>query len=225
MRYLFILCSMALLAACAETQTRQEAFPKMYGDLQPSTILVVPAINLTTAADAGQVLNVTVAQPFADHGYYVIPMPIVQDIFQREGVIVGEQVRQIPAAVFRDSFGADAVLFMTIKEWDKNYIVIAADVTVSIEYELVNTTTGETLWNYDEKVVVNTSGNSGSIIADLIATAITTSMTEYADVAYRVHNTALTAMPVGGYHPDHRQDGEVRAVLTNKTKITIDTEE
>ena len=67
--------------------------------------------------------------------------------------MVGEQVLQIPPSVFGDNFGADAVLFLTIKAWDKNYVVVY-NVTVAIEYRLVSTQTGNTLWAYDEQVVV-----------------------------------------------------------------------
>ncbi|MDB2616186.1 DUF799 domain-containing protein [Luminiphilus sp.] len=220
MRHGIAFALVIFLVGCAETQTRRDAFPGMYTDAQPGSIVVVPAINLTTAADAGDLLNVTITQPFSDHGYYVLPMPLVQDIFQREGVIVGEQVMQIPTSVFRDNFGADAVLFLTIREWEKNYVVIAANVTVAIDYRLVSTNTGETLWGYDEQVVVDTTGNSGSILADIIATAVSTAMTDYVPVAYQVHNTALTAMPVGKYHPQHGQDGDVKAVLTSKNTVS-----
>ena len=218
-RILYFALVTTLLAGCAETQTKRNAFPDMYSDQQPTSIVVVPAINMSTAADAGDLLNVTITQPFSDHGYYVMPMPIVQDIFQREGILVGEQVLQIPPSVFRDNFGADAVLFLTIKAWDKNYVVVAANVTVAIEYRLVSTQTGNTLWAYDEQVVVDTSGSSGFILADIISTAITTAMTDYVPVAYQVHNTALTAMPVGGYHPQHGLDGDVKAVLTSKNTL------
>ena len=218
MRFSLVLL-IAFLFGCAETQTRGSAFPDMYTMEQPISIVVVPAINLTTAADAGELLNVTITQPFSDHGYYVLPMPIVEDIFQREGVIVGEQVRQIPPTVFKENFGADAVLFLTIKEWDKNYVVIAANVTVAIEYQLVSTDTGETLWGYDERVVVDTTGSSGSILADILTTALSTAVTDYVPVAYQVHNTALNAMPVGKYHPQHGQDGNVKAVLAAKNTL------
>ena len=213
------------ISGCVQTQTRQDAFPEMYTVKQPKTIVVVPSINMSTAADAGDVLNVTVAQPFSNHGYYVLPMPIVQDIFQKEGVIVGEQVKQIPVSVFRDSFGADAVLFLTIKAWDKNYVVIAANVTVGIEYELISTATGEKLWGYDEQVVLDTSGSSGFILTDIISTAISTAMTNYVDVAYQVHNMALSSMPVGSYHPQHGKDGEVESVIASKNTLVVEVED
>ncbi|MFT5528657.1 MAG: hypothetical protein ACI9C0_000316, partial [Alteromonadaceae bacterium] len=48
---LFLLFLM-LLSGCQTTQiTKGEAFPDMYNE-KPTSILVVPAINLTTAADA-----------------------------------------------------------------------------------------------------------------------------------------------------------------------------
>jgi hypothetical protein len=225
MRLLTSLIFILVICGCAETQMRKDAFPEMYTSQQPKTIVVVPAINMSTAADAGDLLNVTVAQPFSDQGYYVLPMPIVQNIFQQEGVIVGEQVRQIPVSVFRDNFGADAVLFLTIKEWDKNYIVISANVSVAIEYELVSTDTGEKLWGYDEKIVLDTSGSTGFILTDLIATAITTALTDYVSVAYQVHGVALGSMPVGSYHPQHGKDGEVKAVLKSKNTLAVEAQD
>lgn len=224
MKILFGILLLTTLTGCIATETRRDAFPDMYTSKQPKTIVVVPSINLSTAADAGDLLNVTVAQPFSDQGYYVMPMPIVQDIFRREGVIVGEQVRQVPTSLFRDNFGADAVLFLTIKEWDKNYIVISANVTVAIEYELVSTETGERLWAYDERVVLDTSGSTGFFLTDIISTAITTAMTDYVAVAYQVHNTALTSMPVGSYHPQHGKDGEIKAVLSSKNTMAVEPE-
>jgi hypothetical protein len=41
----------------------------MYTDKKPLSILVVPAINESTAADAADLLNVTVAQLFTNQGY------------------------------------------------------------------------------------------------------------------------------------------------------------
>lgn len=137
----FGLLVLSLATGCATTPigTRAEAFPSMYTDKKPTSMLVVPAVNNSTAADAADLLNVTVAQPFVDHGYYVFPMPVITEIFQREGVIDGAQARSLPMGLFRKNFGADSVLFLTIDEWDKSYAVIAANITVGIQYVLVST--------------------------------------------------------------------------------------
>lgn len=215
MRKVFISAFLAIfLVGCAQVETKRAAFPSMYSDQKPMTIVIVPAINESTAAEAGDLLNVTVAQPFANHGFYVMPVPIVADIFRTEGILEGSQLKGMPASVFRENFGADAVLFLTIEGWDTNYAVIAANVSVAIEYVLISTFTNEVLWSYEERVVVDTSSSTGNLIADAIATAISTAVTDYVPIARGVHEAAVKAMPYGNYHPKSGTDGEEEAVKT-----------
>ena len=212
-RIVSIILTVLLVSGCAEMGTKQDSYPSMYTASKPVSILVVPAINESTAADAGNLLNATVTQPFTNQGYYVIPMPIVTEIFRNEGVIEGTQIKGLPAQLFKKNFGADAVMFMTIESWDKNYAVLAANVSVGIEYVLLSTTTNEVLWSYEQLVVVDTSGGSGNLIADIISTAVATGMTDYALVARQVHAQAVTAMPFGKYHPRSGQDGLDKSVV------------
>lgn len=215
MRTLVLLAVLSVgLSGCAgmEMGTKRDAYPLMYSPKKPVSILVVPAINESTAADAGDLLNVTVAQPFTNHGYYVLPVPIVADIFKREGILEGTQVKGLPTSLFKKNFGADSVLFLTIENWDKNYMVVAGNITVGIEYVLLSTETNEILWSYDQKVAVDTSGSSGNILVDLVATAITTAVANYVPVAQQVHATAINAMPYGKYHPKNAEDGEMKSV-------------
>ena len=226
MRYFSRLAGLAfvlVLAGCTgPTQTKGESFPSMYGETSPTTILVLPAINETTAADAGDLLNVTVAMPFANHGYYVIPVPIVADIFRREGIVEGEQIKNLPPTIYKQHFGADAVLFLTVEEWDTNYAILSANVTVGMEYVLVSTTSGEVLWSYEERVVMDTSGSSGNILADVIATAISTAMADYVPIAIQVHQNAVVAMPFGTMHPMHDQDAEMKTVKVLKRDAALE---
>ena len=63
----------AAVAGCASVETKREAFPLMYDEnYKPLSILVAPAINKSTAADAGELINVTLTQPLADNGFYVL---------------------------------------------------------------------------------------------------------------------------------------------------------
>ena len=201
------------LGGCAAPmQTKIEAYPLMYTPNKPVSMIIVPAINETTAADAGSLLNVTVSQPFANHGYYVMPVPIIADIFNSEGILDGQQAKSIPPSLFKEKFGADSVMFMTIEEWDKNYAVLAGNVTVGIEYVLMSTETSAILWSYEQRIVIDTTSSSGNIFADLVATAISTASTKYIPIASKVHQTAVVAMPYGGYHPNSGTDGAVKSV-------------
>jgi len=85
------------MVGCAEIETKSEAYPKMYSESEkPLSILVLPAVNKSTAADAGDLLNSTLTIPFADNGYYVMPISIVSDIFKREGIVEGAQLLGLP---------------------------------------------------------------------------------------------------------------------------------
>ena len=224
------LCFLALifvmLTGCVTvpTTTKRAAFPAMYSDNKPVSILVVPAINESTAADAGDFLNVTVTQPFANNGYYVMPLSIVADIFKREGILDGTQVKGVPTSLFKNNFGADSVLFLTITEWEKKYAVIAGSVSVGIEYVLLSTETNEILWSYTQRIEVNTSGSSGNIIADLIATAISTATTNYVPIAFQVNQVAAKALPYGAYHPQSGIDGDENVVNLNAKENAVRTD-
>ena len=222
-RILLTAILLAGLTGCATPMgTKRDAYPAMYTDKKPVSILVVPAINESTAADAGDLLNVTVAQPFTNHGYYVLPLPVVYDIFKREGVLEGTQIKGLPTKIFKQNFGADAVLFMTIENWDKKYIVVAGNITVGIEYVLLSTETNEVLWSYDQKVVVDTSSSSGNILVDLVATAISTAAANYVPVAVQVHEVAIQSMPFGKYHPKSGLDGDVKSVSLEAKEAALD---
>jgi len=224
-RITFAISLLVLVTACAEVQTKSEAFPKMYSETEkPVSIVVVPAINKSTAADAAILVNSTLTVPFADNGYYVLPISIVSDIFEREGIVEGSQIKGMPLEIFKSSFGADSVLYITINKWDTNYIVIAANVVVGMSYVLVSTTDNEVLWSYDQEIIVDTSGDStGFIVADILKTAITTAMTDYIPIARQVNATAVATMPFGKYHPLNGEDAEMKVVLKNAKERAIDS--
>ncbi len=222
-RSIIILLILAVLSGCGQMATKRSSYPLMYGDQKPASMLIVPAINESTAADAGDLLNSTISQPLSNHGYYVMPMPIVADIFRREGVIEGSQIKGLPTKMFKENFGADSVLFMTINSWDKNYVVIAGNVSVGISYVLIATETNEILWTYEQTVVVDTSGGSGgSILAGIISTAVKTATTDYLPVAAQVHAQAFKALPLGEYHPRSGTDGEEKSVVVALKDDTAD---
>jgi Uncharacterized protein conserved in bacteria len=151
----------------------------------------------------------------------VLPVPIVSEIFEMGGIVDGEQLLEVPPQAFRESFGADAVLFVTIDKWETNYIVIAGNLTVGLAYVLRSTETGEVLWSYEGEIVVDTSGSSGNIFADMIATAINTAVARYVPVARQVHVQTLQAMPYGQYHPQAGLDGDQKSVAVDRKTAAL----
>jgi hypothetical protein len=215
-----------VFSGCAsKLVSKGEAFPKMY-DTTPRSILILPPMNESTDAEAKDYYMTTVERPFALAGYYVFPVEMVGDIMKQEGVYDTEVLYKLPPDKFYEYFGADAVLFSRIKKWDVSYMVLASNLTVSIESEIVSTKTSEQLWKYTGTVVVDLSGgNSGGGIAGLIAkaivTAINTAAADYVKYA-RVANTKLVStIPAGPYNEMYLKDQSILIVKQTSDKSLV----
>lgn len=212
----FLLLLLTLLSACAPSQTTKKvAFPDVYGE-RPLSILVLPPMNITTAAEAKEYYSTTVAEPLSYAGYYVLPVEVTTDILKREGMYDTEMLTQIAPHKFKQYFGADAVLYTTITKWDTAYFVIGGHVTVGLELMLKSTTTEKELWRYACTVTKNTGGNSGGgvggLIANLVITAIKTAKTDYLPLARAANARTIYTLPYGKYHPNFNNDGEYRII-------------
>ena len=215
----YIVVAGYLISSCSglPIQTKAEAYPAMYDDRKPLSVLVIPAINNSTAAEATDFFNVTITEPLSNVGYYTMPVEIVKDIFQKEGIVDSTMIKGLPTSIFKKNFGADAVLFVTINKWDKQYIVLAGSVSVSMDYVMLSTETSEVIWSYSATQTINTTAeSSGFIMLDILSTAITTATTDYVPIAKQVNYQAFTALPHGGYSELHGLDQDQNISTTMK---------
>lgn len=219
---------MIALSSCGPRMTTKiSEFPGMYEE-KPLSILILPPINETTAADAKEYYATTIQEPLAYKGFYVLPYPITSEILKMEGIYDAELLKDVPLEKFKTYFGADAVLFTTIKKWDMAYAVIAAALTVSIDCQLKSTTSNRVLWQYTGTVTVDLSGgNAGggiaAIIVKAIVTAVNSAMADYVPYARKANYIALQTIPYGKYHRFYGKDQKVQFVdLTpDKDKDTM----
>lgn len=210
-----------LITACAPTGiAKKNAFPRMY-EQQPQSILVVPAINNSTAAEASDYLSTTLAMPLSHSGYYVLPIEITSRMLKEAGISDGHQLAAVSPSRLGEMFGADSVLFVSINRWNTSYYVIGGNVTVGLAYELKSTKSGDTLWQYQDELKIDTSGNSNNgagLLGAIIETAIKTASQDYLPIAQQVNYIAMSSIPLGKHHPTHSQDGET---LVNGDKAGI----
>ena len=74
-----------LFTGCAKHVTKGEKFPLMYEE-KPVTILVLPPMNHSTAADAKEYYSTTIAEPLSLSGYYVYPIEVTSEMLKMEGI-------------------------------------------------------------------------------------------------------------------------------------------
>lgn len=205
-------------SGCAGHQavTKAQEFPGMYEE-KPRSLFIMPPMNESTAADAKDYYATTIEIPLAFHGFYVFPYEITSDVLKQQGIYDAELLYSMPLNKFYDYFGADAVLYTRIKKWDVAYLVLASNLTVSIDAEIRSTRTSRVLWKYNGTVVVDLSGgDSGGSLAGLIAkavaTAINTAAADYTTYAKQANGRFIGSMPYGYYHPGYLKDQGMQIV-------------
>lgn len=205
-RGLAALAAVGLLTGCA-TADRPRDYDTFF-TRHPRSIVVVPPMNRTTAVDAPAVFSTTITRPLAERGYYVFPVALTTGVLRDLGITDEGLVRNTPPQRFKEVFGADAVLYVTINSWTTTYIVLSSQVTVNATYELVDTATGTTLWKRTQQVAQGSRGNN--LIEMLVSAAITAATVDYRPLAQQANAVVVykqaEGLPSGPYQSTFQQD-------------------
>lgn len=202
-------CILTLLSGCAAQRAKPD-LDAFYAH-KPRSILVVPVLNDTTEINASPVFISTITKPLAERGYYVFPVYLTDLVLRDFGLAEAGHIHQLDTQRLYDLFGADAALFITIKDWSSKYIVLASTVVVEMDYELKDTRTGTTLWQSNQKVVQSSGGAAGGLIGMAIAAAINAMATDYQPLARQANNQAFMppkGLPAGPYNLEYGRDQE-----------------
>ncbi|THJ18860.1 MAG: hypothetical protein CAF45_016480 [Nitrospira sp. CG24E] len=208
--------SLLLLSACITPPAKPD-YTKFF-DHQPRSILVVPPANKTTAVDAPAVFLTTVSAAFAERGYYVFPVFLVQAILTDLGATDEGAIATVPPDKFKEVFGTDSILYVTITDWTTSYIVLASNIIVGAEYRLVDAASGDLLWTHKERVVHDSGGGGGgggligALVVAAVKAAITATTVQYRPIAIQANEFAANrsgyGLPAGPYHPEFQKDRE-----------------
>jgi hypothetical protein len=174
---------------------------------QPKSILIVPVENETTAAEAPRFFMATVASVLIARGYYVFPVEPTADILASEGFTAGAELESVPPEKLRKFFGADGILYVTIKKWDTSYAVLASAVTVTIQFRLLDTRSGAVVWGGTWTAQRQSGAGGGHPLAALVVMAIdaamTAALTDYVPLAREANTRAFQTLVPGEYHPEY----------------------
>lgn len=179
----------AFLTGCA-TQSR----PYDYSALEtskPSSILVLPPVNHTPDVTASQAVYANVTLPLAESGYYVIPVGVTQTVLQENGIINAQEARNIGLSKLHEIFGADAVLYLDVHRYGTVYAVISSDTVVEVEGRLVDTRTGEEIWQGRASASsAEQGGSSGSLVGMLVAALVNQVLDSMSERSYGISSVA-----------------------------------
>jgi hypothetical protein len=167
-----LLLAAALLGGCAAQRPAVDY--SEFRSARPASILVLPPVNSSPDVKATYSVLSQVTMPLAESGYYVFPVALVDETFRQNGFTVPTDIQQIPAAKLREIFGADAALYIEVKQYGTQYAVVVSETRVTAAGRLVDLRTGKLLWSGTATASNNEGNNNsgGGLIGMLITAAI-----------------------------------------------------
>lgn len=186
----------------------------IYLDHMPRSILVLPPLNESPEVAAPYSALSTITRPLAERGYYVFPVAVVDAFLKENGLPTPGEMHQVPMHKLREVFGADAVLYLEVKQWGTRYQVLNSTTEVYIEATLVDAETETVLWAGAGRAVRNSSDGGGGIIGALVGALVNQVIATTSDLAHGISAQAHAGMIYndhhgflyGGHHPDFEQD-------------------
>ena len=182
-----------------------------FRNARPASILVLPPVNETVDIKATPSVYAQTSRPLAEAGYYVMPVALVHETFRENGLTQPEDIHALPLPKLREIFGADAVLYMTIKRFGTTYVVVASDTVVEAQARLVDARTGVLLWEGSAKASSseNRNQNQGGLVGLLVAAVVQQILSTTTDHSHQIAGIAnqrlLSHTQPGGILPGPRR--------------------
>lgn len=163
----WLAATLATLSGCASKPHDYRAFLAH----MPRSILVLPPINDSMEVQASNAFLATITRPLAERGYYVFPVAVVDAYLRQNGRPTPTDMHAVELSKLREVFGADAALYIRIKDWGTSYQVLNSTSRVVTECRLVDLRTDTVLWA-GSGVAVDSSGSGGGGLVGALASAL-----------------------------------------------------
>ena len=173
--FAFFTLALALLATGCSTGNKKSTDYSAFRESKPRSILVLPPKNQSPDVNASNSSLSVVTMPLAESGYYVFPVAVVSETFKQNGVTNPDDISSVPLKKLHDTFGADAVMYISITDYGTSYQVVNSDTRVTATARLVDSRTGKELWTGGATASSNEGqkNSGGGLIGILLTAAIT----------------------------------------------------
>lgn len=169
-KWMMLLVGALFLGGCA-TQAKYDY--SSFRESRPASILVLPPVNNSPDVNATYSMLSHATLPLAESGYYVIPVTLVDETFKQNGMTTPDDIHQLPLEKLREIFGADAALYINVKQYGTTYAVVMSETRVTAEGKLIDLQSGKTIWTGAATASSNEgNNNSGGGIVGLLVKAI-----------------------------------------------------
>lgn len=174
-KWFALLAGFLLLSGCA-TQAKYDY--SAFRESRPASILVLPPLNGSPDVNATYSMLSHATLPLAESGYYVLPVTLVDETFKQNGMTTPADIHQVPVTKLREIFGADAALYINVKQYGTTYAIVMSETRVTAEGRLVDLRSGRVLWEgsataSSSEMRNNSGGPVGALIYQIVETLMT----------------------------------------------------
>lgn len=163
---------------------------------KPVTLLILPPLNNSPEVKATSSVWSHATRPLAEAGYYVLPVTLVNETLQNNGMTTAHDAQNIPYPKLQEVFGADAALYMQIKRYGTDYRVVSSDTRVELQGQLIDLRTGLVLW--EGSAVASSSEqqqqNQGGVVGMLVTALIEQIANTASEASHRFAEIASTRL-------------------------------
>ena len=212
-----VIVAALLVTGCATpTQYDYSAFKQS----RPTSILVLPPLNSSPDVAATYSMLSQVTQPLAESGYYVLPISLVDETFRQNGLYNPPEMHEVKLQKLREIFGADAALYINIKQYGTSYAVLSSESRVTAEAKLIDLRSEQLLWQ-GEATASSAEGRSsngglvGMLVQAVVSQIIESVTNQSHPIAGITSNRMLAAgrpsgILYGPRSPNYQKDGSVQ---------------
>lgn len=177
---------LAALTACASPSKPYDY--TAFKEAKPASLLVLPPVNDTPDVNATYGVLSNLSMPLGEAGYYVLPVSLVDETLRTNGITTPADAHQIDAAKLRQIFGADAALYVDVKQYGSVYKVLSSETIVEMHAKLVDLRTGALLWDGKATASSAEQNNSsqGGLIGMLVKAVVDQIASNLSDRSYQI---------------------------------------
>lgn len=183
---LLALAAVVLTSGCATTTPWDySAFDRA----RPASMLVLPPLNDSPEIKGGPSVWAQATRPLAEAGYYVFPAALVNETFSQNGLQTAADIHAVPIDKLRDFFGADAAVYLHVKDYGSSFKGLGSEIRVAVEARIVDLRSGDLLWK-GEAEATSSQASQSSLLASLVAAIATQIIASSTDATFGYAATA-----------------------------------
>lgn len=193
-------CMAAVVVALTGCATRNPPDLSAYRQSRPASLLVLPPVNDSADLLGSPAVMAQAVAPLAELGYYVFPVTLVQESFRENGLTMPQDIQDVSAQKLKEIFGADAAVYIKVKQYGTKYNIVASESRVTVEGRIVDLRSGQQIWAGEATAssAESDSSSQGGLAGLLIKALVNQIVGQVSDASFTyaaIANQRLFGMP------------------------------